>query len=260
MVKVMHRDSQSDKHTSSAGLAPHPVLEDYYGSAEQRRDKVDNMFNASAEHYDWITNVMSFGSGAWYRNQALLRAGLKTGMTHLDVGAGTGVVSLLSQKILKDDGMVVALDPSPGMLGEAKTSGVKQATLGLGEALPFPDDTFDILTMGYALRHVADLKEAFKEYRRVLKPGGKVLILEISKPSSAVATMFLKGYMKGIVPLATRLFRRSADAEELMRYYWDTIEQCVPPPKIVDALDSVGFLDAKRNVVMGIFSEYTGVK
>ena len=218
------------------------------------------MFNASAEHYDWITNVMSFGSGEWYRKQALLRAGLTSGLTHLDVGAGTGVVSLLSQQILADDGMVVALDPSPGMLGEAKKSGVQQATLGLGEALPFPDDTFDILTMGYALRHVADLKDAFNEYRRVLKPGGKVLILEISKPSSALATSFLKAYMKGVVPLATRLFRRSADAQELMRYYWDTIEQCVPPTQIVNALKDVGFQDSKRDVVMGIFSEYTGVK
>ena len=66
--------------------------------------------------------------------------------------------------------------------------------------------------------------------------------------------------MKGVVPLVTRLFRRSAEAEELMRYYWDTIEQCVPPAEIVEALKSVGLEDASRQVAMGIFSEYTGVK
>ena len=195
------------------GVAPHPVLSEYYESEDSRREKVDQMFDSSAEHYDWICDVMSFGSGEMYRRQALHRNGVKKGMKVLDVGAGTGVISLLSQKIVGEDGLVVALDPSKGMLGEAKKSGVKHASLGLGEKLPFPDDTFDVLTMGFALRHVADLAEAFNEYKRVLKPGGKVLLLEISKPSSSLATLFLKAYMKGVVPVATRIFRRSADAK-----------------------------------------------
>lgn len=241
-------------------VAPHPVLSEYYESEEARREKVDQMFDSSAEHYDWICNVMSFGSGDMYRRQALLRNGLKEGMKVLDVGAGTGVVSWLAQKIVGEDGFVAALDPSKGMLREAKKLGVHHATQGLGEALPFPDDTFDMLTMGFALRHVADLSLAFEEYQRILKPGGKILLLEISRPSSSIATMFLKAYMKGIVPLATRIFRRSADAQELMRYYWDTIEHCVPPPTIVAALKEVGLVDAKRHAVMGIFSEYTGIK
>lgn len=241
-------------------LAPHPVLSEYYESSDKRREKVDQMFDSSAEHYDWICNVMSFGSGDMYRQQALVRNGLKEGMYHIDVGAGTGVVSFLGQKIVGETGFVTALDPSSGMLGEAKKLGVKRATQGIGEALPFPDDTFDMLTMGFALRHVADLRSAFEEYRRVLKPGSKVLILEISRPRTKLATWFLKFYMKGIVPFITRIFRRSADAQELMLYYWDTIEQCVPPEKIVEALKEAGFKDAKRHVVMGIFSEYTGIK
>ncbi|MFL0804936.1 MAG: class I SAM-dependent methyltransferase [Agarilytica sp.] len=241
-------------------VAPHPVLSEYYASAEARRDKVDQMFDSSAEHYDWICSVMSFGSGNMYRRQALLRNGLKEGMKVLDVGAGTGVVSWLAQEIVGEKGFVAALDPSKGMLGEAQKLGVEHATQGLGEELPFPDDTFDMLTMGFALRHVADLTRAFEEYKRVLKPGGKVLILEISRPSSRLATWLLKAYMKGVVPLATRLFRRSADAQELMLYYWDTIEHCVPPKVIVSALEHVELADAKRHAVMGIFSEYTGIK
>lgn len=241
-------------------VAPHPVLSEYYDSEEDRRVKVDQMFDSSAEHYDWICNVMSFGSGNMYRRQALLRNGLKEGMSVLDVGAGTGVVSWLAQNIVGEKGFVTALDPSKGMLGEAKKLGVTHATQGLGEALPFPDNTFDMLTMGFALRHVADLTKAFEEYQRILKPGGKILLLEISKPSNPIATWLLKVYMKGFVPLATRLFRRSADAQELMRYYWDTIEQCVPPATIVAALNEVGLVDAKRHAVMGVFSEYTGTK
>lgn len=241
-------------------IAPHPVLQDYYGSEEERRDRVDHMFDSSAEHYDWITNVMSFGSGRWYRRQALLRAGVAKNNKVLDVGAGTGVVSWLAQDIVGDQGLVVALDPSKGMLTQATKSGVKQATQGLGEALPFADNTFDYLTMGYALRHVADLQAAFSEYLRVLKPGGKILLLEITRPEGKLSTAFLRFYLKGVIPNLARIFRRSADTKVLMRYYWDTIEQCVPPTTILQALQQVGVESPQRNLVLGIFSEYSGTK
>lgn len=241
-------------------LAPHPVLPDYYGKAEDRRSRVDEMFDSSAEHYDWITDVMSFGSGRMYRRQALLRAGVKAGDKVLDVGAGTGVVSFLAQQIVGEEGLVVALDPSKGMLGQAVKLGVENVSMGLGEALPFPDDTFDYLTMGFALRHVADLGAAFAEYQRVLKPGGKILLLEITRPEGKLATVFLKFYLKIVIPNLAKIFRRSADSKVLMRYYWDTIEQCVPPATIVDALKATGLEQSQRAVVLSIFSEYTGIK
>jgi demethylmenaquinone methyltransferase / 2-methoxy-6-polyprenyl-1,4-benzoquinol methylase len=241
-------------------LAPHPVLPDYYDKAEDRRSRVDEMFDSSAEHYDWITDVMSCGSGRMYRRQALLRAGVKAGDKVLDVGAGTGVVSFLAQQIVGDEGLVVALDPSKGMLGQAVKLGVENVSMGLGEALPFPDDTFDYLTMGFALRHVADLGAAFAEYQRVLKPGGKILLLEITRPEGKLSTAFLKFYLKIVIPNLAKIFRRSADSKVLMRYYWDTIEQCVPPATIVEALKATGLEQSQRAVVLGIFSEYTGIK
>lgn len=241
-------------------LPPHPVLKDYYDNETERQEKVDYLFDTSASHYDWITDVMSFGSGRWYRNDALRRAGCMPGYKVLDVGAGTGVITLLAQNIVGEEGEAIALDPSVGMLNEARKRGVKITAKGVGESLPYPDDYFDLLTMGYALRHVSDLHTTFREYLRVLKPGGKVLLLEISRPQSRLATWLLKIYLKGIVPNVARVFRRSANAKVLMQYYWDTIEACVPPETIVRALEDAGFSDSRRHVVLGIFSEYTGTK
>ena len=248
------------KQVKEEQVAPHTTLTDYYQDEKERRQVVDDMFDSSAKHYDWINSMMSFGSGRWYRNIALNRAGMAKGMSVLDVGAGTGVVSHLAQEIVGPEGLVVALDPSKGMLAEAQKLGVINTTQGLGERLPFPDNTFDMVTMGYALRHVEDLKLLFSEFKRVLKPGGKILLLEITRPESAFGQKFLKFYMKGVIPTVTRIFRRSADAQKLMRYYWDTIEACVPPATIVSAMDAVGLTEAKRHLVQGIFSEYSAVK
>lgn len=246
---------------TSRPVAPHPVLTEYYSTAEDRRARVNAMFNASARHYDWITAMMSFGSGRWYRGDALKRHGLTAGTRLIDVGAGTGVISLLAQPIVGDTGEVLAVDPSEGMLGVARANGVKRTLIGRAEELPADTDHFDLLTMGYALRHVADLAAAFTEYRRVLKPGGKVLLLEITRPEGrGLSFWLLRGYMRWVVPLLTRLFRGSAAAEELMRYYWDTIEHCVPPATILSALEQAGFKQVQRKVVIGMMSEYSGIK
>lgn len=245
---------------SQKTLSPHPVLDEYYHGSEQRRQRVDAMFDSSAQHYDWINGMMSLGSGERYRRQALARADLEPGMKVLDVGAGTGVVSLIAQKMVTDSGMVIAHDPSRGMLEQASNSGVTRAVQGLGESLPYADNSFDRVTMGYALRHVADLRMLFAEFARVLKPGGKLLVLEITHPENVVVRGILRVYMRAIVPTITRVLRGSAEAQELMRYYWDTIEYCVPPAAIIEAMNAVGLQQCQRRVELGMFSDYSAGK
>jgi len=245
---------------SNNRVAPHPLLSEYYASDEDRRQRVDGMFDASAPHYDWINNVMSFGSGDWYREQALRRVGIENGMTVLDAGTGTGVVALIEQSMVGPEGLVVALDPSAGMLAQADSRGVSHLAQGLGEQLPFEDGRFDCVSMSYALRHVADLRSLFEEYHRVLRPGGKLLILEITPPASGPGFWLLSFYLKHIVPTITRIFRRSVDAQELMRYYWETIEHCVPPRTITATMEAAGLVRVERHVKFGIFSEYHASK
>lgn len=239
-------------------LAPHPTIEGHYREATQRQEYVDSLFDNAAPHYDWICRVMSFGSGALYRKQALQRLGVRPGMSVLDVATGTGLVAREAVLLAGGSG-VVGLDPSRGMLDEARRTVAAPLVQARGEALPFADACFDALSMGYALRHVSDLFAAFREYHRVLRPGGRVLILEISRPASRLGLGLARLYLKRLVPLVTRVGTGSADAQRLMDYYWDTIEHCVPPAAILDAMRGSGF-EATRKVQGGLLSEYVGVK
>lgn len=245
---------------SNSPLKPHPTLAQHYGSDEKRQDYIDGLFDASAPHYDWICRVMSLGSGQSYRKDALLRAGLGPGQRVLDVATGTGLVARSALQIAGDPTAVIGLDPSSGMLQECRRQLPVRLVQGRGEALPFRSGHFDLLSMGYALRHVPDLRLAFAEYHRVLRSGGSVLILEITRPRSKAGLIFTRFYLKTVVPLITRWGTHSRQAEHLMKYYWDTIEGCVPPETILAALRDVGFVEVERKVMGGILSEYRGKK
>jgi demethylmenaquinone methyltransferase/2-methoxy-6-polyprenyl-1,4-benzoquinol methylase len=159
-----------------------------------------------------------------------------------------------------DPRRVVGVDPNNGMLREARMALASPLVRGRAEILPFRGDTFDMLSMGFALRHVEDLEIAFREYRRVLKPGGRVLLLEVSRPNSRIMRWVIRTHFQRVLPLMTRLSTRSAPAELLMKYYWDTIDQCVPPETILDVLRRNGFVNVKRRVYCDFLSEYVAAK
>jgi demethylmenaquinone methyltransferase/2-methoxy-6-polyprenyl-1,4-benzoquinol methylase len=242
-------------------IAPHPPIPRFYEHSDQKRQFVRQLFDRSAGNYDRIERMMALGSGPWYRRSALLRAGLANGMRVLDVAAGTGLVTREAAAIVGNPKLVLGVDPSPGMLAEAATL-VPQVNFAIGtaEALPLPDASVDFLSMGYALRHVSDLSITFREYSRVLRPGGKLCILEITRPTSRLRLHALQLYMRWIVPLFARLTTRTRGADDLWSYYWDTIEQCLPPQQILNAMNAAGFINVSRRVELGIFSEYTGRK
>ena len=146
------------------------------------------------------------------------------------------------------------------MLAIARSKLAAHFVLGRAERIPLADDSFDFITMGYALRHVTSLEETFREYRRVLKPGGKLLILEITKPVGRLPGFFFRLYFGRIYPFLTRLFTHSTEARDMMAYYWETMNACVPPDCVLEALRSVGLVGVKRNTALGLFSEYTALR
>jgi demethylmenaquinone methyltransferase / 2-methoxy-6-polyprenyl-1,4-benzoquinol methylase len=240
--------------------APHSPLRAYYPCEEQRREWVRSLFDRSAGDYERMERVMALGSGSWYRRRALQRAGLQAGMSVVDVGVGTGLVAREAAGIVGDHTLVLGVDPSPGMIANAKVPPGVRLAAGAAESIPAADGSADFISMGYALRHVSDLPSAFREFRRVLKPGGRLCLLEITSPRGVLPRVLLKTYMRGVVPVIARVVARDRSVAKLMRYYWDTIEACVPPASILAELAAAGFADVIRYVEHGVFSEYRASK
>lgn len=236
------------------------MLTEYYRSERDRALFVTTLFDGAARHYDWVGHLLAFGSGPYYRRRTLARAGLRPHMRLLDVATGTGQVARAATRILGDPRAVVGLDPSVGMLREARRVHSGPLVQGRAEEIPLRPDVFDMLSMGFALRHVATLEIAFAEYRRVLKPGGRLLLLEVSRPRSAVIRWAIRIYFQQVLPLIIRIGTGSSDARLLMKYYWDTIDECVAPAMILAALRQTGFVEVQHRVVGGCLSEYVAVK
>jgi len=239
---------------------PHSPLRAYYSGEEDRREWVRSLFDRTAADYERMERLMALGSGSWYRRRALQRAGLQSGMSVVDVGVGTGLVAREAAGIVGDNELVLGVDPSPGMIANAKVPAGVRLAAGAAESIPAADGSADFISMGYALRHVSDLPTAFREFRRVLKPGGRLCLLEITSPRRGFPRALLKAYMRGVVPILARVVARDRSVPELMRYYWDTIEACIPPASILDELVAAGFVHVVRYVEHGVFSEYRAGK
>ena len=256
----MTSPKESPGGTDEAGQGgparPHPVLPRYYRTDADRAGFVRDLFDRTAPHYDRINQVFSLGTGGRYRREALQRAGLRPGAQVLDVAVGTGLVAREAAALVGPGGGVTGLDVSMGMLAEVRRLGIP-CVQGRAEALPIADASVDFVSMGYALRHVPDLVTTFREYHRVLRPGGTVLVLEIGRPDGRAAYLLAKFYLGGIVPTLCRLASPRAATGTLMSYYWDTIDSCVPAESILAALAEAGLTEVSLQTVLGVFRAFT---
>lgn len=241
-------------------MQPHPSLVKHYQSSEKKQPFLRKLFDDSAKHYEGIAKWGWFNSGDWYRRMALRRAGLRGGMKTIDVAAGTGITARAILDIVGDKQLVTCIEPSAGMIVESKKLLDCEHIQAEAESIPLDDAQYDFLTMGFALRHVDNLDKAFAEYCRVLKPGGKALILDVTTPENPVGYFFMKLYFKTLLPFFTRVFTRSHSAHYLMAYYWDTMENMVDRAEVVSLLEDACFSQVNVRLNLGIFTEYEAIK
>jgi demethylmenaquinone methyltransferase/2-methoxy-6-polyprenyl-1,4-benzoquinol methylase len=236
-------------------VRPHPLLQRYYGSEQERLAYIRALFNRVAPEYDRVNRILSLGFGRWYRRMMLKRAGLRAGMRVLDIAVGTGLVAREELRIVGATGKVIGLDLSENMLKRAQRMRGIQCVQACAEALPIESSSMDFLSMGYALRHVTDLVSAFNEFCRVLRPSGTLVLLEFGQPDGRIANLLAALYIRQLVPALCQL-RGQGEARELLSYCWDTVENCVSEAIIRSALVKAGFADITCDVSVGVFRAY----
>lgn len=232
----------------------------------QRSDLVHAGFAASAPWYDFLTRLFSFGLDGRWRRQCLDACQLRPGNSVLDVATGTGELAIEGAKRVSLGGFVIGLDPCAPMLREARKkaeqSGHRVAWVqGEADTLPFPDHSFDFVTVGFALRHVTDLIGTIKEMVRVLKPGGRLAIVEFTRPESAPARWLLFTYLSVVVPPLVGLLSRSWLTFRLARYLPMSIARFMSGEGLRHSLEEAGLVTvAYRRFLAGLVSVRVGVK
>ncbi|MCL6610935.1 MAG: demethylmenaquinone methyltransferase [Peptococcaceae bacterium] len=180
-----------------------------YGSKEEY---VHDIFSSIAHRYDFLNTALSFNRDKHWRRFAVSRCGLKPGGKGLDVCCGTGMLALEMARVMGGKGEVVGLDFCENMLARGRENiarspwgGIVRLVRGNAVDLPFPDHSFDCAVIGFALRNVPDIGKTIREMARVVRPGGRVVSLELSKPGAPVFKQAYYLYFNRIVPILGRL-------------------------------------------------------
>jgi demethylmenaquinone methyltransferase/2-methoxy-6-polyprenyl-1,4-benzoquinol methylase len=168
--------------------------------------QVEQMFTAIAPTYDRVNTVLSFGAHHFWRQKAVRLSGAKAGHRVLDCATGTGDLAMAMKRAVGDGGHVTGIDFSPGMLEHAPQ---KATDAGLDIAfqqadvlaLPFPDDAFDIASIAFGIRNVDDPVAGLRDMARVVKPGGKVVVLEFGQPDGLFFGPLYRFYSSTVMPL-----------------------------------------------------------
>ncbi|MGB8181920.1 MAG: class I SAM-dependent methyltransferase, partial [Stellaceae bacterium] len=187
-------------------------------------------------------------------------AGLRPGQHVVDVAVGTGLLAREAVSITGDRRSVIGVDVSEAMLAIARKNLGIPLVQGTAEALPLAPGIADFVTMGYALRHIADLEAAFREASRVLNSDGTIVLLEISAPRKKFNRAVASAYIGGVVPLLSLLATRDPRARTLMRYHWETIVNYVPPEIVMRAMRDGGFHNVCCWTEFDLFRCYIGHK
>jgi demethylmenaquinone methyltransferase/2-methoxy-6-polyprenyl-1,4-benzoquinol methylase len=234
-------------------------------NVDEKQSKVAEVFHSVAAKYDIMNDVMSFGIHRLWKRFAIDCSGVRPGQKVLDLAGGTGDLTAKFSRIVGNSGQVVLADINDSML---KVGRDKLRDLGVvsnveyvqanAQALPFADNTFDLITIAFGLRNVTDKDEALRSMYRVLKPGGRLLVLEFSKPSNELLTKAYDIYSFNLLP---KIGKFIADDSESYQYLAESIRMHPDQETLKAMMDSAGFEQTQYyNLTGGIVALHRGYK
>jgi len=242
----------------------HDKVVPYQDSKLNKKQQVAEMFNSIAFRYDFLNRFLTAGIDVHWRKKAILLLKDIQPQMMLDVATGTADVALLSYQLLHPK-KIVGIDISEGMLqlGRQKVAkaGLEQVielVNGDSETINYSNDTFDAITVAFGVRNFENLEKGLAEMLRVLKPGGKLVVLEFSRPKNIVFRAMCSFYENAIVPFAGKWFARNKNAYA----YLNRSAKVFPERKqLTDILQSVGYTNTYyKPLSLGICCMYSAVK
>lgn len=242
----------------------HDTVMPVQGSALSKKEQVADMFDNIAFRYDFLNRFLSAGIDVWWRKNAIKQLKDIDPKKILDVATGTADVAIIATGILKPE-KIIGIDISDGMLEFGRK---KIAKLGLesmielqngdSETIKFADNSFDAVTVAFGVRNFEHLEKGLAEIKRVLRPGGKLVVLEFSKPKAPVVKQVYNLYMNTVAPAMGRLFSKNRNA---YKYLDESIKKFPEGKNFTQILDNLGYRNTYcKPQSSGICSIYCGTK
>lgn len=233
--------------------------------SKEKQNRVRGVFDSVSSRYDIMNDVMSFGVHRLWKRFTVEVSALRPGQQVLDLAGGTGDLTSLMAKRVGQKGRVVISDINGSMLGVGRERLINEGTVGNveyvqanAELLPFPDNYFDCVTIGFGLRNVTDKDKALRAMQRVLKPGGKLLILEFSKPTMPLLSKVYDIYSFKLLPMMGKVVSNDADS---YRYLAESIRMHPDQETLLGMMQDAGLERCDYyNLTGGVVALHKGYK
>ncbi|MDG1146979.1 MAG: bifunctional demethylmenaquinone methyltransferase/2-methoxy-6-polyprenyl-1,4-benzoquinol methylase UbiE [Crocinitomicaceae bacterium] len=244
-------------------MSEQKVVKPYNNESSSKKEEVAEMFNNISKRYDFLNHLLSLGIDKIWRKKAIRILGEVAPKKILDIATGTGDFAIAALKLNPDS--VIGVDISKGMLdvGKAKmkkkgVDDVIEMHLGDSEELPFDQASFDGLTVGFGVRNYQNLEKGLTDMLRVLKPEGKAVILEFSKPKTFPVKQLFGFYSRYLIPFLGKFISKDKRAYE---YLPESVAAFPEGQEFVDIMKKVGYKNIERKLVsFGIATIYSGIK
>jgi len=231
----------------------------------EKAGRVREVFDSVAAQYDLMNDLMSGGLHRLWKRFTIELSAVRSGQTVLDIAGGTGDLAAKFSKLVGADGKVILADINAAMLSVGRDRLIDRGALSNidvvqadAQFLPFDDNSIDCITIAFGLRNVTDKAKALKSMHRVLKPGGRVLVLEFSKPTSPLLSKVYDAYSFSALPAMGKLITDDTDS---YRYLAESIRKHPDQESLLEMVEDAGFVDCRfHNMTGGIVAVHRGIK